>query len=127
MKKIDSADVHSDSAPYSNCIIHDNIIHIAGQDPDDKDGEVISGGIKAQTRQTLENIERLLKETNATLSDVISMNVYLIDINDFEEFNETYKKILPDPKPVRTTVAVDALATEARIEIDARAIKEERD
>jgi len=123
MKKIDTPDVHTDSAPYSNCIVHDDIIYIAGQDPDNDDGVLVSDGIKEQTIQTLENIERILKNANASLSDIVSVDVYLTDMNDFDEFNEAYAKVLPNPKPARTTIAVDALATEARIEISATAVK----
>jgi 2-iminobutanoate/2-iminopropanoate deaminase len=59
------------------------------------------------------------------LKDVVSVNVYLADINEFGDMNKVYKAFLPDPKPARTTIQAAALVNHARIEISAIAVKEQ--
>jgi enamine deaminase RidA (YjgF/YER057c/UK114 family) len=68
-------------------------------------GELASGGIRAETRQTLENVKRTLQAAGATLADVVKVNAFLRDVDrDFHAYNEVYLEYFPAEPPARTTV-----------------------
>lgn len=78
---------------------------VSGQIPRDPvTGEMAGDDIESQTRQVIRNIERALQAAGATLSDVVSVIVYLADANDWGAFNTTYKELMPQPYPTRTAV-----------------------
>ena len=72
------------------------ILFTAGQVAWDKKGNVIGIDVRAQTVQTLANVEAVLKEGGAELSDVVKCNVYLKDMKDFQIMNEEFAKLFPD-------------------------------
>lgn len=109
--------------PFSDGIVVGNTLYIAGQQGTDQQGKLKAGDLAGQTQATLENIARIVKQAGFELKDIVAVNVYLADINDFGEMNKVYKSFLPDPKPTRTTVQVAGLANHARIEISAIAAK----
>jgi|AntRauMinimDraft_4_1070384.scaffolds.fasta_scaffold00886_5 2-iminobutanoate/2-iminopropanoate deaminase len=124
-KQLHSDRVYDDPAPYSQGFVHGETISLAGQVPDDETGAIVGDDIETQTRQALSNVEKLLAAADASLSDIVSVTAYLTDMDDLSGFNETYAEILPDPKPARTTVAVSALAVDARLELQVVAVKNE--
>lgn len=126
-KQLHSNRVYDDPAPYSQGIVHDKTISLAGQVPDDETGAIVGDNIETQTRQALSNVETLLAAADASLDDVVSVTAYLTDIDDLSEFNEVYSEIVPDPKPARTTVAVSALAVDARLELQVVAVRNEEE
>jgi len=82
-------------------------------------GELVSGGIRAQVRQTLENIKAILEEAGTSSDNVIKVNTYLRDIGDFEAYNEVYSEYFdPDEPPARTTVQVGSFRDGRAVEID---------
>jgi len=109
--------VYEDPAPYSQGRIHNGTIYLAGLDPVDEAGNIIGDDIETQTRQTLQNVEGLLAAADSSCSNIVSVTAYLIDGDDFARFNRAFAAFLPDPKPARTTVIVDELVTEAKIEL----------
>jgi len=109
--------VYDDPAPYSQGRIHDGTIYLAGLDPVDGDGEIVGDEIETQTTQTLRNVERLLAAADSSCANIVSVTAYLVDGDDFAGFNRAFDAFLPDPKPARTTVVVDELVTDARIEL----------
>ena len=90
----------------------------------ERSGKLKPGGISQQTQATLENIARIVQQAGFELKDIVAVNVYLADINEFPDMNKVYKSFLPDPKPTRTTVQAAGLVNHARIEISAIAVKE---
>ena len=90
--------------PFSSGIVVGKTLYVSGQQGRDQDGKLRSGGIGPQTQATLENLEKIIKAAGFRLSDVVNVNVYLVDIHEFQEMNAIYKKFFPDPKPARTTV-----------------------
>lgn len=110
--------------PFSDGIIAGNTLYIAGQEGSDDSGKLAPGGIAAETKAALDNIEKVLKAANYEWKDVVSVTVYLADIHDFPEMNKVYKSVLPDPKPVRATIQAAALVNDARVEIAAIAVKQ---
>ncbi|MCX8188759.1 MAG: RidA family protein [Nitrososphaeria archaeon] len=105
--------------PYSQAIKAGNFLFISGQGPiDPKTGKKIVGDIKEQTRQVLENIKNILEAAGLTLENVVKVNVYLKDMNDFPKMNEVYKEYFKTNPPARTTVQAIPPA-DIDVEIDA--------
>jgi len=113
----------ANNLPFSDGIVAGNTLYISGQQGLDVSGKLVAGGIGAETKTTLETIEKVVKAAGFELSDIVSVNVYLADINEFGDMNKIYKAFLPDPKPARTTIQAGALVNHARIEISAIAVK----
>ena len=120
--------VHSDKAPaaigpYSQAIKSGTILFTSGQIPlDPASGQVVDGGIKAQTRQSLENLKEVLIAGGASLKNVVKTICFLNDMNDFAQFNEVYAEYFKDNPPARSCVAVDRLPKDVLVEIEAIAV-----
>jgi 2-iminobutanoate/2-iminopropanoate deaminase len=81
-------------------------------------GELAEGGIEAETRQTLLNIESALKAAGSSLRDVVKVTAFLRDVDlDFDAYNRTYIEFFPDAKPARITAQAKVYGR-SRIEID---------
>ena len=112
--------------PYSPGARGGNMVFTAGQVAWDKTGNLIGiNDVRAQTVQTLANVEAVLKEGGAELSDVVKCNVYLKDMKDFQIMNEEFAKLFPDNPPARTTVQTPRAESEMLVEIEAIAYIEE--
>ena len=106
---------------YSPGIIAEGrFLYVAGQGPF-KDGEFVPGTVEEETRLTIENLQTVLGQAGATLSDVVRCGVFLADVGDFAAMNGVYAEIFPDPKPARTTIGC-ALAGGIKVEIDCVAV-----
>ena len=90
----------------------------------DENGKLVSGGIAAETKAALENIQKVVKTAGFDMKDIVSVTVYLADIKEFGDMNTVYKQIMPDPKPSRATIQAAALVNNARIEVSAVAVKQ---
>ncbi|MBO6881425.1 Rid family detoxifying hydrolase [Winogradskyella sp.] len=111
------------NVPFSDTVETDDLLFLTGQiGKDHKKGELVSGGIKAETKQVIENIEAVLKHHDLSLDNVVKCTVILKDIDDFSEFNSVYTTYFTK-KPARTTFAASGLAGGASIEIDVIAAK----
>ena len=82
-------------------------VFVTGTGPIGPDGKVIGTTIEEQTEKTIDNIEMILKAGGASLSDVVKVNVHLIDTNLFQRYNDVYKRRFKEPYPARTTVGSD--------------------
>lgn len=85
--------------------------------------ELVPGGAKEETRQTLRNIQAILRGAGADLADVVKVNVFITDMTKFAEMNEAYLEFFPKEPPARITVGCSALALGAFVEIDCVAYK----
>jgi len=110
-------------APFSDAVETDNFLFLAGQiGMDHSTRTLVYGGIKAETKQAIENIKNVLAYHGLTLDHVVKCTVILSDINDFAAFNEVYTEYFTK-RPARTTFAASGLAVNANIEIDVIAAK----
>jgi len=105
-------------APYSPVVRSGDHVYTAGQVAFDATGTLVAGGTAEQTRQVLANLEACLGAAGCTFDDVVKVNVFLVDLADFEEFNEVYREAFTEPYPVRTTVQA-GLPGGIRVEIEA--------
>ena len=110
--------------PFSDGVIAGKTLYVAGQDGIDDKGKLAAGGITAETKATLENIQKVLKAAGFEMSDIVSVTVYLADIQEFGDMNKVYKEIIPNPKPARATIQAAGLVNNARVEISVIAIKQ---
>jgi 2-iminobutanoate/2-iminopropanoate deaminase len=87
-----------------------------GLDP--KTGNMVGGGVAAETERVLANLRAVLESGGASFADVVKTTVYLADMDEFAAMNEVYARAFSDPKPARSTVAVKRLPKDARVEIE---------
>ena len=106
--------------PYSTAIKIGDYIYLSGQIGVLKNDSTQNNSIEEETFQTLKNIDEVLKTFNCSIENVISCNVFLKDINDFQTMNTVYEKFFVKGKyPIRSTVEVSNLPKNAKIEISA--------
>jgi 2-iminobutanoate/2-iminopropanoate deaminase len=110
--------------PFSKVVEANGFVFLAGQigDAPGSNGPV-SGGIEAETRQTLENVGALLRAVGLDYDDVVRCTVYIVDFDDFVPMNSVYREYFRSDLPVRATVQVVRLALGARIEIEVTAAR----
>ena len=101
---------------YSQGIIIDDTLYVSGQGGEDSTGK-IPNDFDAEVRQSLENIEAVLKAAGMTSTDVVSVQVYLADGAKFQRMNSVYTSYFKEPRPTRTTVVVSRLVGPGNIEI----------
>ena len=124
MKKIIStSDAPAAIGPYSQSIRAGSTIYCSGQIPlDPKTGQIISGGIDAQTRRVLDNIAALLKAEGLGFGNIVKTTIFLTNLGDFQTVNEVYGSYFKSQPPARSTVQVSALPKGANIEIEVIAV-----
>jgi 2-iminobutanoate/2-iminopropanoate deaminase len=109
--------------PYSQAIRAGGFIFVAGEKGiDPQTGQIVAGGIAAETRQTLENVKNILDSAGSSIDRAVATTVYLVDINDFATMNTVYAEYFTVTPPGRTTVGVTSLPAGARVEITVTAL-----
>lgn len=108
--------------PLSPAVRAGDFIFVSGQVPVGANGEVVAGGIEAQTHQAMANVEAALRLAGAELADVVKTMVILADARDFGAFNKVYSGYFLRNPPARTTMEA-RLMIDIRVEIEAVAYK----
>jgi 2-iminobutanoate/2-iminopropanoate deaminase len=109
--------------PYSQAIKANGMLFASGQVPiDPATGQLVAGTIAEQTTQVLKNLQAVLEAAGSSLDQVAKTTVFLADMNDFAEMNETYAGFFKEIPPARSTVEVSRLPRDARVEIDVIAL-----
>ena len=99
------------------------LVYTSGQvGIDPKTGELVTGGIQAETKRVMQNLTAVLRGASLTLSDVVKTTVYLADMGDFAAMNEIYGQAFDTTPPARTTIAAAGLPKAARVEIECVAV-----
>lgn len=107
---------------WSPGILLDGTLYISGMGGEDAKGK-IPAEFDAEVKQSLDNIDAVLKEAGMSPDDVVSVQVYLTDFDQFQRMNAVYTSYFKAPRPTRTTVVVAKLVGPGRIEITATARK----
>lgn len=108
--------------PYAPVVRAGDLVAVSGQ-VGLVDGELVAGGVAAETRQALANLAEVLASVGAGLGDVVKTTVFLRHMRDFAIMNEVYAEVFGDHRPARSTVAVVELPAVALVEIEAWAYK----
>jgi 2-iminobutanoate/2-iminopropanoate deaminase len=94
--------------PYSPAVRAGPFVFVSGQVPRDPiSGELVGDDVATQTRMTLSNVQRLIEQAGAKLSDVVSVTVYLVNVDDWAAMNEVYKEFFSSPFPTRTAIGAE--------------------
>ena len=105
--------------PYSQAVRAGGFLFVSGQVPlDPSTGQLVEGGIEAQTRRVMDNLAAVLAAAGASMANVVRSTIYLTDLADFVTVNEIYGSCFDAPAPARATVQVARLPRDARVEID---------
>lgn len=119
MKFINDKNGTPPHGPYSHAVKSGNLLYISGQVPFDAKGKLIGADIAAQTEQTMKNLASLLDSAGLSMAHVIKTTAYLVNWDDFAEFNTVYARFMGKHKPARATVQVSGLAPGCLIELEA--------
>ena len=121
--RTESAPAPFQGAPYSQAIKANGFVFVSGQlplRPGEKD--MVEGGIKPQTEQTLANLQAILEAAGSSLDRIVKTTVFLQDLGDFPGMNEVYAERAGSAPPARSTVEVARLPSGALVEIEAIAL-----
>lgn len=119
MKKIATNNAPAAIGPYSQAIFANGFLFSSGQIAiNPQTGELVDGGITAQTKQVFANLGEVLKAAEMGFEDVVKTTVFLADMNDFSQMNAIYGEFFTQNLPARSAVAVKALPKGALIEIE---------
>ncbi len=108
--------------PYSQAIIHNGIIYVSGQGAvDPQTNEIKLGTIEDEAKLGLENLRIILEEAGSSLDKVLTVTVYLLDIEEYARFNEVYLRYFKENRPARTCIQAGSLPFGTKVEITAMA------
>jgi len=111
---------------FSPAIVAGELVFTSGQiGVDRKTGELVAGGLAEQTEQLFRNLTAVLEAAGSSTEHILKATVFLADMADYDTMNELYRKHFKGDPPARTTVGVARLPRNARIEIEAIAIKKD--
>ncbi|MBS1855577.1 MAG: RidA family protein [Acidobacteria bacterium] len=123
-KKVIAPPEFAKGAPFSPGILADGTLYVAGQIGQDLKTRQVPADFETEVKTALSNIGLILKAAGMDFKDVVSVQVYLTDVDLFARMNAVYTTFFPEPRPARTTVGVTKLAAPgARIEINVIARK----
>ena len=117
--------IHSNEAPnaigpYSQAVRAGDTVYLSGQIPlDPQTMELVEGDIGARARRVFDNLAAVMQEAGGSLSDIVKLTIYLVDLEQFGQVNEVMAEYFDAPFPSRATVAVAALPKGAPIEVEA--------
>ncbi len=126
MKKIiTTTNAPAPIGPYNQAILAGNTLYISGQIPiDPKTGDLVSGDIKRETEQSMQNLKAILTEAGMTFENVVKSSIFVKDMHQFAQINEVYGAYFDaDTAPARETVEVANLPKFVNVEISMIAIK----
>jgi len=122
MEKIvlSTSDASAPVAPYSQAIRVGSFVFVAGQvGINPKTGKVVPGGIRAQTKQAIENLKAVLATAGIRLEHIVKTTVFLRNARDYKTMNEVYREYFTDKPPARTTVQAVPPVKDFLIELEA--------
>ena len=120
--------IHTENAPkaigpYSQAVKAGNMLFVSGQVPFVPETmEIVEGDLKAQTAQSLKNVQAILTEAGIDFSHVVKSTVFIKDMNEFAQINEVYAEFFGENKPARACVEVARLPKDVKVEIEVIAI-----
>ncbi|MDV9033030.1 RidA family protein [Pseudomonas sp. RAC1] len=109
--------------PYSQAVLVNGTLYMSGQIALDPKTMQLVGGIEAQTRQAFSNLIAVLNAADMQTSDIVKVNIYLVDLGNFALVNEVMQELFSTPFPARAAIGVASLPRGALVEVEAVAVK----
>lgn len=122
-KIISTSNAPAAIGPYSQGISLENLIFVSGQIPVNPENGEIPVDIKEQTKQSMKNLQNILKEAGSSLDDVVKVTIFITDLSNFTDVNEVYGSFFTGNYPARSCVEVSKLPKGVGIEIEAIALR----
>lgn len=121
MKKIIATDkAPAAIGPYSQAVVHNNVIYVSGQiGLDPVTGDFVSNDFSQQAERAFQNIQAIVEAAGSDLSQVLKLNVSVVEMSDFAAFNKVMESFFKKPYPARACVSVRELPKRALVEIEA--------
>lgn len=119
MKSISTDRAPAAVGPYSQAVVHNNMVFVSGQIPLNPDTGAVPEDIRDQAVQALTNLRNVLEASGSSMDKVLRVTVFLDDISAFSTVNEVYAGFFNEPYPSRSCVEVSALPKGVGLEIDA--------
>lgn len=109
--------------PYSQAVRTKDLIFVSGQIPiDPATGQLVSGDIRAETRQAMQNLKAILTAAGSSLENIVKTTLYISDMDQFAVINEVYAEFFADQPPARACVEVARLPRDVGVEVEAVAL-----
>ena len=123
-KVVFTSDAPTPVGPYSQGILFGSTLYCSGQiGIDPNTGELVEGGIEAETDQVLKNLGAILRAANMDYQDVVMATIFLTDLDGYSAMNQVYARYFDVAPPARQAVEVDRIPADANVEISVVAIK----
>lgn len=120
---IETAKAPTPIGPYSQAVRSGSLLFLSGQvGLDPESGALVEGGVEAQVRQALQNLECVVREAGGAIGDIVKTTIFVVDLGDFAKVNQVYADCFGEFRPARSTVEVSRLPLGAAVEIEAVAI-----
>ena len=116
--KYDDGPFAGKGRPYSESARVGDLLFLTGQTGEDKDGNLVAGGIKAEAEQIMLNIKAAHARRGLATEHVVKCTVFLADITEWAAFNEVYKRHFSQPYPARSALGASGLVDKARVEME---------
>ena len=125
MQEISTPDAPSPAGHYSQAVVHEGIVYVAGQLPlDPKNAEALPSDPGAQTRRALNNVGVILEAASSSLSQTLQMTINVTDIDHCPAVNAAYAEVMGSHRPARAVVPVGSLRPGCILEVQAIAAQE---
>ncbi|HEV8541621.1 MAG TPA: RidA family protein [Verrucomicrobiae bacterium] len=115
---VQPSDAPNPVGPYSHAVRVGDFLFCSGQIPLNREGKLVEGGIREQTRQVLQNIDGILKDQGLSFENVVKTTVFMTTLEEFADMNTVYSESFTNNFPARSTIQVAALPRSARVEIE---------
>ena len=116
---VQSAQAPKAIGPYSQGVRAGDFVFCSGQlGLDPASGNLVEGGVEAQTRRALQNLAGVLQAAGSSMNQVVKTTVFLANMDEFQEMNAVYAEFFPSAPPARSTVQAARLPRDAAVEID---------
>ncbi len=123
VKFLNAPGAEKSNLPFSKATQVGNLLFLSGElGIDPKTNKLVEGGIKAESKQLMQNISQTLKLFGSDMSKVAKCTVFLADISEWSTFNQVYVTFFKDNFPARSALAASGLALNARVEVECIAV-----
>jgi len=104
--------------PFSESVRVGDLLFLAGSIGTDESDNLVPGGMEAEAKQTMLNIQAALRRRGLDMSNIVKCTVFLADVSEWGAFNDVYKGFFEAPYPARAATGANGLALGARVEVD---------